>query len=123
MLFRSKTLPEGKFFVHDLYQKLETEYDLILCTEVIEHLLYPDLALRNIIDMMSKDSVSLITVPNGRTDQYEGHINFWSPESWEVFIRNNSKGFSVRTGTIKNKKNNYALISNRDLSKPGNKDV
>ncbi len=118
-----KTLPEGKFFVHDLYQKLEKKYDLILCTEVIEHLLYPDLALRNIIDMMSKDSICLITVPNGRTDQYEGHINFWSPESWEVFIRNNCKGLSVRTGTIKDGKNNYAIICNREISKTTNKDI
>lgn len=118
-----KTLPEGNFFVHDLYQKLDTKYDMILCTEVIEHLLNPDQALGNMIDMMSNDSVCLITVPNGRIDQYEGHINFWSPESWEVFIKNNCKGFSVKTGTLMSKKNNYAVISNRDLKKTGSKDI
>jgi len=112
-----KTLPEGKFFVHDLYQKLDIKYDMILCTEVIEHLLNPDLALRNMIDMMSNDSVCLITVPNGRIDHYEGHINFWSPESWEVFIENNCKGLTVKTGTLMAKKNNYAVISNRKLAK------
>lgn len=118
-----KTLPKGKFFVHDLYQKLNAKYDLILCTEVIEHLLNPDLALKNIIEMMSPDSVCLITVPNGRIDQYEGHINFWSPESWEVFIRNNCKGLSVMTGTIKDKKNNYAIISNRAFQKINSRDL
>lgn len=117
-----KTLPEGNFFIHDLYLKLDKKYDMILCTEVIEHLLNPDQALRNMIDMMSNDSVCLITVPNGRIDQYEGHINFWSPESWEVFIKNSCKGLSVKTGTLLDKKNNYALISNRDLNKSGNKD-
>lgn len=61
--------------------------------------------------MMGEDSVILITVPNGRTDQYEGHINFWSPESWEVFIKNNTGGLSVRTGIFNDKKNNYAVIS------------
>lgn len=106
-----KTLPDGKFFVHDLYKKLDAKYDIILCTEVIEHLLNPDQALKNIIDMMGEDSVILITVPNGRTDQYEGHINFWSPESWEVFIKNNTGGLSVRTGIFNDKKNNYAIIS------------
>ena len=69
--------------------------------------------MKNIIEMMKKDSVCLITVPNGRTDQYEGHINFWSPESWEVFIKANSEGLSVSTGVINDKKNNYAIIRSR----------
>lgn len=107
-----KTLPEGEFFIHDLYEKLDEKYDMILCTEVIEHLLYPEVALKNIIDMMRKESYCLITVPNGRLDQYEGHINFWSPESWEVFIKNNIAGLHFKTGTINNNKNNFALISN-----------
>ncbi len=77
--------------------------------------MYPEVALKNIIDMMGKDSACLITVPNGRLDQYEGHINFWSPESWEVFIKSNSGGLHFKIGTINNNKNNFALISNEGI--------
>ncbi|MDQ3020503.1 MAG: class I SAM-dependent methyltransferase [Bacteroidota bacterium] len=107
-----KTIPEGNFFIHNLYEKLNKKFETILCTEVIEHLLDPDTALSNIMEMMSENSACLLTVPNGRLDQYEGHINFWSPESWEVFIKKNCNHKLIITGTIMDNKINYALIRN-----------
>jgi 2-polyprenyl-3-methyl-5-hydroxy-6-metoxy-1,4-benzoquinol methylase len=65
-------------------------FDLVFCTQVLEHILQPEIALRNLILMTKSSGKLLLTVPNGRTDSYTGHINFWSPESFEYFIRSNT---------------------------------
>ena len=53
----------------------------------------------------------MITVPNGRIDTFEGHINFWSPESWKVFIESNisDQEFEVKVGLIDNL-TNFAIL-------------
>ena len=83
---------------------------MIFCIEVLEHLLHPDIALRNIVNMLSGSGVALITVPNGRIDTFDGHINFWSPESWEVFLKQICSGYTIKTGLIEDGQNNYAVI-------------
>lgn len=95
-----KVVPDGKFSVYDVYSEPEEKFDLVLCTEVLEHLLYPEKALQNLISMLLPGGVLFISVPNGRTDTYDGHINFWSPESWNVFLENNSNENRVLTGII-----------------------
>jgi 2-polyprenyl-3-methyl-5-hydroxy-6-metoxy-1,4-benzoquinol methylase len=87
------------------------KYDFVLCTEVLEHLLHPEIALNNIMNMLEENGKALITVPNGRTDTFGGHINFWSPESWNVFIKKNSAGFYSETGLIHNNSANYAILT------------
>ena len=67
-------------------------FDLVFCTQVLEHILQPEIALRNLMLMTKSSGKLLITVPNGRIDSYRGHINFWSPESFEYFIRSNTHG-------------------------------
>lgn len=83
---------------------------MLFCTEVLEHLLFPDKALKNILKMIANNGTLLVTVPNGRTDTYKGHINFWSPESWKVFIETNCEGFSYDIGLTKDSGDNYAII-------------
>jgi len=50
--------------------------------------------------MVKDKGILLITVPNGRNDTFAGHINFWSPESWDVFIEENSGGLEFSTGKV-----------------------
>lgn len=95
-----KVLPQAKFTPFDIYQGTETTYDIVFCTEVLEHLLQPDKALHNLTAMLNPGGVLIITVPNGRLDTYEGHINFWSPESWEVFISGAGVQFKKETGLL-----------------------
>jgi len=95
-----KNVPGADFSLYDIYSAQIEKFDCIFCTEVLEHLLYPDKALKNLIEMLSSSGMLLLTVPNGRKDMYEGHINFWSPESWKVFLENNSNGLSVQTGIV-----------------------
>src|SRR5688572_5064263 len=110
-----KKFPHFDFYEFDIYKSWNQKFDLILCTEVLEHLLYPDDALGNLFSMMKDNGRLLITVPNGRFDTFGGHINFWSPESWEVFIRKNSKNFYCETGLIHGNSANYALIKKEIL--------
>ena len=48
--------------------------------------------------MVLEGGILLVTVPNGRIDTFAGHINFWSPESWDIFVAENSGGFKYSTG-------------------------
>lgn len=45
---------------------------------------YPSRALINVLNATKHKC--LLTVPNDRTDTYEGHINFWSEESLGSFL-------------------------------------
>ena len=103
--------PMFDFQEFDIYQQRNDKFDVILCTEVLEHLLYPDQALNNLLKMTDAKGKIFITVPNGRIDTFGGHINFWSPESWEVFIKKTAEGYQCETGTIRDNGINYALIS------------
>ncbi|TAL50389.1 MAG: class I SAM-dependent methyltransferase [Chitinophagaceae bacterium] len=105
-----KLFPYFDFYEFDIYKNWDNKYDIILCTEVLEHLLYPDLAFANILSMLNDGGSLVITVPNGRIDTFGGHINFWSPESWDVFIKTNAKEQHFETGTIQNNSINYAAI-------------
>jgi 2-polyprenyl-3-methyl-5-hydroxy-6-metoxy-1,4-benzoquinol methylase len=103
--------PHIKFELNDIHDELEKQYDLILCTEVLEHLLYPHRALKSLLTGVSNAGKVFITVPNGRLDSFSGHINFWSPESWKVFIEENITGdFRAETGLIFHQKINFAII-------------
>jgi 2-polyprenyl-3-methyl-5-hydroxy-6-metoxy-1,4-benzoquinol methylase len=79
-------LSEGNFFVHDIYTRVPHTYDVVVCTEVLEHLEYPAKAILNLLNSLKQKGVCLITIPNGRFDTLEEHINFWSPESWKIFL-------------------------------------
>jgi ubiquinone/menaquinone biosynthesis C-methylase UbiE len=94
--------PNAVFKQHDLYNELNQTFDFVFCTEVIEHLLYPEKALKNILNTIKNSGGgAFITVPDGRKDTFAGHINFWSPESWDVFIKNQAiKADKIQTGYI-----------------------
>ena len=109
-----QNLPDGEFMVHDIYKDHDKKYDVVMCTEVLEHLVDPEDALSNLEKMMNENSLLFITTPNGRTDTYKGHINYWGPEGWEIFLRKNCSLKNVRTGLIVDSRFNYACIKNAE---------
>jgi 2-polyprenyl-3-methyl-5-hydroxy-6-metoxy-1,4-benzoquinol methylase len=106
-------LPNTQMSYFDIYEPSSLTFDVVFCVEVLEHLLYPEKALRNVVRMIAPGGSALLTVPNGRTDTFEGHINFWSPESWDVFVRDVCGGFEVETGMIENEIINFAIIKSK----------
>jgi len=112
--FSSKTIeiarilyPKIKFRNFDLVKnKPDEKFDVVFCTQVLEHISQPEAALNNLINLTKARGAILITVPDGRLDNYRGHINFWSRESFECFIErclignNANVTFGVELGGI-----------------------
>lgn len=86
--FVERSVPGVKFSVGDIYSTGYPNdfFDIVLCTEVLEHLLYPIKAMNEILRITQNSGKILITVPDGRMDTFLGHINFWSLESFGVFL-------------------------------------
>ena len=72
-------------------QAWQKEFDLVLCTEVLEHCDHPADIVREMIKVVKPGGMIVITVPDGRKDTWEGHIHFWSPESFKLFIQSFQK--------------------------------
>lgn len=102
----------SNFAVGSVYDDLEEKYDVLVLTEVLEHLERPGWAVKNCFNHLRSNGRMLFTVPNGRIDTYVGHINFWSPESWAIFIKEcmaEERGVvCVETGLVEGR--NYALV-------------
>ena len=80
-------LPSGRFEHRGIYDEPYEQFDVVICTEVLEHLERPADALNLLVRMLRPGGCLLLTVPDGRIDFSEKHINFWSPESWGLFLR------------------------------------
>ncbi len=82
-------LPSGIWVVGDLYN-LSTDlgpFDLVLCTEVLEHLHEPSRAVERLRERCAPPAGCVaITVPDGAHDSWEGHVNFWSEQELEAFL-------------------------------------
>jgi 2-polyprenyl-3-methyl-5-hydroxy-6-metoxy-1,4-benzoquinol methylase len=104
-----KSHPGPEYIVHDINLPYPGQFDAVFCTEVLEHILYPGPAFRNLLQMVRDGGILFATVPNGRVDTFFGHINFWSPESWDAFIMENSGGLRYTTKEVE-KNLLYAII-------------
>ncbi|MFL5958805.1 MAG: class I SAM-dependent methyltransferase [Gaiellaceae bacterium] len=81
-------VPSGEFRAESLYDLEPTEtFDLVLCTEVLEHLRDPQTALEKLVRLCARSGRILITVPDGAQDTWEGHRNFWSKAELDAFLR------------------------------------
>lgn len=101
------------FDVHNIYVPLAEKRDVLIATEVLEHLEQPTLALKNLTAGLVPSGRAFITVPNGREDTFRGHIHFWSPESWSLFLESAlTDQYSVQTGLLSGK--NYAVITKNE---------
>jgi 2-polyprenyl-3-methyl-5-hydroxy-6-metoxy-1,4-benzoquinol methylase len=81
-------LPDARWLVGDIYAPPleEGSFDLVLCTEVLEHLERPREALDALVRLCSPDGRVVITIPDGALDGWEGHVNFWSESDLASFI-------------------------------------
>lgn len=86
---RAKQLvPSGEFRAESLYEvELDEKFDLVLCTEVLEHVRDPDRAMEVLVRLCARPGAIVITVPDGAQDAWEGHRNFWTALEFEAFLR------------------------------------
>lgn len=82
-----RAVPDGEFHSCSLYDlDLRETFDVVLCTEVLEHLSKPEVAMRTLVRLCSADGVIIITVPDGEHDSWAGHRNFWSEPDLVSFL-------------------------------------
>lgn len=88
-------------------------FDIVICTEVLEHLLDPEKAINNLLLMTRKGGFICISLPDGRKDTFHGHIHFWSPESFRLFIEKSTPKINSKYGILNGRFNVVILEWNR----------
>lgn len=107
-------VPSGTFFVHDVYSSLNEKFDTLFCMETLEHLLRADLAVQKLSDSAQK---LYLTVPEGRKDSFRGHINFWSKDSFTVFLETNCPEKQVKVEEVNSEGNLLATLIPKEKAK------
>lgn len=80
--------PWAQFVVMDITRpRLDWGFDLIVCSQVLEHVLQTDRALDAMYAMLNRGGVLLLTVPDGRIDSYGGHYHFWTLDAFAELLR------------------------------------
>ena len=83
----AQLVPGGEFLVADIYDlSLDETFDVVLCTEVLEHVPDPAGAVQCLLRLCGGSGAIVITVPDGASDTFEGHLNFWTAAELEKFL-------------------------------------
>lgn len=82
---------KGKFFIKDISLDLDTtdllpSYDLLICNDVLEHLLAPSNALKKMHSLMHEKSRILISVPNWRMGHQFLYRGLWDYDNVLYFF-------------------------------------
>lgn len=96
--------------IDDLKSSADT-YDVIFCTEVLEHVLDTETQIPALLSLINPGGALVVTVPNGTHDftpaltsedgvSFGGHVNFWSSHSWEFYINRIVPTHRTKTGTL-----------------------
>jgi SAM-dependent methyltransferase len=83
----AELVPAGEFHGASLYDlDLAETFDLVVCTEVLEHLADPEAAVERLVDLCAEGGAIVVTVPDGASDTWQGHLNFWGRPELEEFL-------------------------------------
>lgn len=79
-------LPQGRFIEGSVHKTglPDASFDLILSIQTMEHLDRPREAFDEMVRLLRPGGTILVTVPNGETDSWAGHANFWTEESLQA---------------------------------------
>jgi 2-polyprenyl-3-methyl-5-hydroxy-6-metoxy-1,4-benzoquinol methylase len=102
--------PQAELLQVTMDQRLQHDFDLILCQQVLEHLTHPEKALQNFLAMLRPGGTILVTVPDGRLDDFAGHIHFWGLDSLPLFLQKELPGCTIRSGRLQDGVSLYGAI-------------
>ena len=95
-------LTDVTYFLGDITKKEtlpDQKFDLIICSEVLEHITDDEIAIENISSLLKKGSYLIITVPHRKdywtkADTEAGHVRRY--ETSEIRNKVNKSGFQVK---------------------------
>lgn len=82
-------LPDGDFRHFVIERSLPYDsgtFDLVLCTDVLEHLENPRLVAAELVRICRPGGLVVIVVPDGDVDQFFGHYWFWNEQSLSALL-------------------------------------
>ncbi|MFQ4135672.1 class I SAM-dependent methyltransferase [Nodosilinea sp. PGN35] len=82
-------LPDGSFmqFVIEKHLPYETDaFDVVLCTDVLEHLEYPQAIAAELVRICRPGGSVFIVVPDGDVDLFLGHYWFWNQATLQTLL-------------------------------------
>jgi len=82
-------MPDGEFIQFVIEQTLPYEsdsFDVVLCTDVLEHLEHPRLVASELVRICRAGGMVAIVVPDGDVDQFFGHYWFWNEQSFAALL-------------------------------------
>ncbi len=82
-----KLFPTLMFNINSVYTILPQQYDVIFLNHVLEHLPYPEDCMLPMMQSLNATGKLVIHVPNGRVDQFGGHIHFFSKDALSLLIK------------------------------------
>ena len=89
---------DARWTVHDLFDgALDEQHDIVICSEVTEHVSDPALAIETIAAMTRPGGHLVLTTPSGkihRTERAVGHVHHPEPQELRRWLRN--AGFEVQ---------------------------
>lgn len=91
-----RKIPNGQFWVLDITrEQLAQKFDLVVCSEVLEHIPDDVAVLKNLADMTGK--YLLLSAPQGRMRRFEaeevGHVRNYAPS--ELLQKTEQSGFKA----------------------------
>lgn len=86
----SKNYPDIKFLIHDMQKAYPKKnyFDVAVALDVIEHLEEPEVALKNIYDMLKPNGSIILSTPNDykHVSNDPTHINVKLPKEWSKIL-------------------------------------
>jgi SAM-dependent methyltransferase len=82
-------LPAGEFRQFAIERTLpyaSAEFDVVLCTDVLEHLEHPKIVAAELVRICRPGGLVAIVVPDGDVDQFFGHYWFWNADSLTAIL-------------------------------------
>lgn len=94
-------------------QYLPKQYDMVCCMHVVEHLANAKQALKNLMAMVKPEGILFLAVPDGRVDNFPGHVHFWGKTSWKLLLEEVFENHYIQTGHMDDKLALYGIISRK----------
>lgn len=82
-------IPDGQFVQFAIDRSLPYEsnsFDVVLCTDVLEHLEHPQLIAAELVRICRPNGLVCIVVPDGDVDDFFGHCWFWNEASLSTLL-------------------------------------